>query len=317
MAHVLNRTTKEYIRSAHTPDYPVEDWIHKPDLSAVMTSPEVPVKYWKITGDVISEMSQAEKDAYDVANPGPVTYEIQDDVTSSLNSKDITAINYKTELKSGVAYTPEFVIHDSGVNAGLLSVTNYYRDYVDEDNKGTLVLIVEETYVVDESDPSQPNSAKSALSRTKTWKHAKKGAATGSPPTTIDNENNKKIKPKLYNTRQKQHVEGIRRRNNILEQAIDNVSLAGILTGAFSGVPDAYEKMTAFLQVHNSAFEGWKTSGIGSLYDDILVCCGSPETHDWLDVTVQDDGTTQAMIPWMIGLDLRSYLIDKLKGNIK
>jgi hypothetical protein len=60
MASVLHRTTKQYIASAHTPDYPVEDWIHNPDMSPVSG---VPSQYWKITGDAVSEMSAAEKDA--------------------------------------------------------------------------------------------------------------------------------------------------------------------------------------------------------------------------------------------------------------
>ncbi len=60
MANVLNRTTKQYIASAHTPDYDPGDWIINPDMSAVSG---VPSKYWKITGDTVSEMSAAEKDA--------------------------------------------------------------------------------------------------------------------------------------------------------------------------------------------------------------------------------------------------------------
>jgi len=66
MAAVLNRTTKQYIPSANTPDYPVVDWIINPDLSAVV---DVPNKYWVITGDVVSEMTQEEKDAYEDAQP--------------------------------------------------------------------------------------------------------------------------------------------------------------------------------------------------------------------------------------------------------
>jgi hypothetical protein len=65
MAHVLNRTTKEYIRSANTGDYPVEAWIINPDLSAVDGFPD---KYWVITGDVVSLMDQAQRDAVDAGN---------------------------------------------------------------------------------------------------------------------------------------------------------------------------------------------------------------------------------------------------------
>ena len=64
MANVLNRTTKQYITSVNTPDYPVVDWIIEPDLSAVVGFPSI---YWTITGDTVSLMSQAERDAIDAA----------------------------------------------------------------------------------------------------------------------------------------------------------------------------------------------------------------------------------------------------------
>lgn len=64
MANVLNRTTREYLRSVHDPDYPVQDWIHNPDLSAVVGYPS---KYWVITGDAVSLMTQSERDAVDAA----------------------------------------------------------------------------------------------------------------------------------------------------------------------------------------------------------------------------------------------------------
>ena len=60
MATALHRTTKQYLASVNTPDYPIETWIINPDLSAVAG---VVVEYWKITGDVVTEMSSAEKDA--------------------------------------------------------------------------------------------------------------------------------------------------------------------------------------------------------------------------------------------------------------
>jgi len=64
MAVVLNRVTKELINSANTPEFPIVDWIINPDLSAVTGFPS---KYWIITGDVITLMSQAERDAVDAA----------------------------------------------------------------------------------------------------------------------------------------------------------------------------------------------------------------------------------------------------------
>lgn len=64
MAAVLHRTTKSYRPSANTPDFPVVDWIINPDLSAVVGQP---TKYWTITGDVVSLISQADRDAVDLA----------------------------------------------------------------------------------------------------------------------------------------------------------------------------------------------------------------------------------------------------------
>jgi hypothetical protein len=60
MAAVLNRTTKQYLPSANTPDYPVESWIHNPDLSGVIGFDS---RYWVITGDAVTLMSQAQRDA--------------------------------------------------------------------------------------------------------------------------------------------------------------------------------------------------------------------------------------------------------------
>ncbi len=64
MAAVLNRTTKQYLKSVNEPDYPLTGWIHSPALTAVVGYSS---KYWVITGDVVSLMSQAEMDAVDLA----------------------------------------------------------------------------------------------------------------------------------------------------------------------------------------------------------------------------------------------------------
>ena len=58
MANVLNKTTKQYLRSVNTPDYPTSEWLINPVL------PLCDQKFWVIEGDTIREMTQAEKDAY-------------------------------------------------------------------------------------------------------------------------------------------------------------------------------------------------------------------------------------------------------------
>ena len=66
----LNRATKQLIFNVSPSDMgmaaPESDatWIYDPDLSAVEG---IPSKYWIITGDAITEMSQAQKDAVDEA----------------------------------------------------------------------------------------------------------------------------------------------------------------------------------------------------------------------------------------------------------
>ena len=63
MASVLNRTTKAFRSSANTPDFPVADWIINPDMSAVTGFGS---QYWIITGDVVTLMDQAARDAVDL-----------------------------------------------------------------------------------------------------------------------------------------------------------------------------------------------------------------------------------------------------------
>ena len=64
MADVVNRTTNQYLQSVNTGDFPSQDWIINPDLSAVEGQP---TKYWVITGDVITLADQATRDAIDAA----------------------------------------------------------------------------------------------------------------------------------------------------------------------------------------------------------------------------------------------------------
>ena len=64
MSDVLHRADKRYLRSVNTPDYDVADWIINPDLAAVVAQP---VKYWEITGDVVSLADGPTQAAIDAA----------------------------------------------------------------------------------------------------------------------------------------------------------------------------------------------------------------------------------------------------------
>lgn len=64
MADVLNRTTRELLRSVNTPDYPAADWIANPDLSAVAG---LPAWQWVIEGDAIRPPTTSEMAAIEAA----------------------------------------------------------------------------------------------------------------------------------------------------------------------------------------------------------------------------------------------------------
>lgn len=103
MADVLNRTTLQYLQSVNTPDYPVGDWVINPDLSGVTG---VAQKYWKLTGDVVSEMSQAEKDAVDAAQPVSVKWHASSVLTDS--EKTLSVATPGWEELGGTVTTPSF-----------------------------------------------------------------------------------------------------------------------------------------------------------------------------------------------------------------
>ena len=62
----LHRTSKQVLRSVASADLleAIANYIEEPDLSAVAGQP---VKYWVITGDTVSLVNQATRDAIDAA----------------------------------------------------------------------------------------------------------------------------------------------------------------------------------------------------------------------------------------------------------
>lgn len=60
MADVINRITKEFKRSVNTPDFPEDEWIINPVM------PKCEIKYLKIDGDSVLEMSVVEKEIVDL-----------------------------------------------------------------------------------------------------------------------------------------------------------------------------------------------------------------------------------------------------------
>ena len=59
--------------------------------------------------------------------------------------------------------------------------------------------------------------------------------------------------------------------------------------------------------------DAWISSGHGTIYDDLANDTGIL----WLDDTVVDDAYTQAMVPWMIGMSFKDYIVSKIKGEVQ
>lgn len=86
----------------------------------------------------------------------------------------------------------------------------------------------------------------------------------------------------------------IRNRINVV-----SISLAGLVTLDF--IPRAGENFVIWY---------WYNLQSG---DDIA----NDVDNTWLTTIIPDNGTTQAMCGWMIGMSLKDYIVEKLKGNIQ
>lgn len=105
MAAVLHRVTKQYLPSANTPDYPTQDWIINPNLSAVIGFDS---RYWKINGDTVSLMTQGERDAVDAAslatarNAAAAQLQQQEDILRALMLLVLDEFNAHTTAVNGI-----------------------------------------------------------------------------------------------------------------------------------------------------------------------------------------------------------------------
>ena len=131
MANVLNRSTKRYMKSVNTPDFPEEDWIINPDLSAVSSTPQ---KYWKIVGDAVLEMTTEEKAVVDAATAS---------ITPALEE------NYQVDTYNAKNYLATSTWYKTKVNDGEYADTCRDITYTYSDN--SLVMETERKYAMDGS----------------------------------------------------------------------------------------------------------------------------------------------------------------------
>lgn len=65
MATVVRRSDFQVIPSAHTPAFPVADYVINPASLAALVSGNIPKRYWKDVGSDVVEMTPTEKTAID------------------------------------------------------------------------------------------------------------------------------------------------------------------------------------------------------------------------------------------------------------
>ena len=111
MADVVHRTTHEWRQNVDDVNRFSAEWIHDADTSAVTS---VPTKYWLISGDTITEMSQAEKDQVDA-----------DEATAAKDAKEVA-------IKAAMTADPLGGAVPAVDIAGLTLTTNINSAVVDD-----------------------------------------------------------------------------------------------------------------------------------------------------------------------------------------
>lgn len=105
MANVLNRTSKLYIESVNTPDFPETDWVINPDLTAVEGYASA---YWLINpDDTISLMSAEDRADVDTWLPYMGT-----ELAGAIRIKQ-DMINEHRELKLNGGWLYKGIMYDS------------------------------------------------------------------------------------------------------------------------------------------------------------------------------------------------------------
>ena len=99
MPNWVHRTTKRFTRSVASADLaePVANYIEDPDLSAVTGFPS---KYWIITGDVITLMDQASRDAVDAAEDTQTRVDLRADAVVDVDDATLSGMELRAVIET-------------------------------------------------------------------------------------------------------------------------------------------------------------------------------------------------------------------------
>lgn len=251
-------------------------------------------------------------------------------VTDKASLQDLTSIDYKNSLLSGIRLDPVVTFTEDGL------IDNVIYNY-----EGAPVLCVTEKYTYneqDEADASIPKSKRGISGRLKIWEyHYENG--TLDKDDTEENRSGKdritsKDKYKTYNNITGLEV-GVKRRKNIQVIAAENMSAALLIMGQL-GIPNSFtSKKQAFNQMRKisnryaGAFNQYEKYGTEAVFKKIQ----DDTEFNWLDIRILTDVEIDASVPspasdsikgafsafkitQMQGMTIRDYFISKLKGDI-
>ncbi len=244
-------------------------------------------------------------------------------VVTSQERKEITAINYVTELKSGVRLVEDVEL----TNDGLVKETNFYYK---EGEERKPVVKISEVYEYRNTDLKFNPSERGMYSREKKWQYYFEDG------TLDEREKSAKIKYKVYETNRQILDVGLKRRTNITRVLSEKVGAILVILGVFkddevsTAKKKAYDALRALSRQFSTDFTEYKAYATTDLYAAIESTTSLP----WLDVFVPTQkqliasGKTEeeaaVFQSYITALELhdmqdntiRNYFIEKLKGKV-
>lgn len=112
--------------SVNTPDYPVGEWIINPDLSALAGVAQL---YWKLSGDAVVAMTQAERDSVDAAQAAAQAAALEAQLKDRILTDPLDDIAHSATV-SGLTITASIeglVADDETIITADPSLTKYVR----------------------------------------------------------------------------------------------------------------------------------------------------------------------------------------------
>ena len=245
-------------------------------------------------------------------------------VVPSQYDKEITAINYITELQSGIRLTEDVTL----TNDGLVKETIY--SYKDGEEKRPVVM-VSEKYEYRNTDLEFFPAERGMYSREKKWQYYFENGMLDT------NEENTKVRYKIYETNRQILEVGLKRRTNITRVLSEKVGAILVILGIFvddensTAKKKAYDELRKLSREFSTDFTEYKSYATTELYGLIETESSLP----WLDAFVptkeqligsgktEEEATVfQSYIDAlelndMQGNTIRYYFIEKLKGNVR